>query len=808
MSGKEKIKRRIAELIKSRETIEVDPFMQWRLADYHKKFIETLNIQNATLNAVIKKKKITDWIYGSINRYPVSAAMSFSMMLDTVNTITVAYKIKDITKKDKEVIYNMAYLSVKAKDGITYTEQIERVHKGFFTMTENLVFRAICPSGSMVSKDGEYRSGMLNWNLFQVVINKEKRIKELFDYLISYFTKALRERKYILLLVYFFPNSGLKNRFSYEAEMICGDLKVQFFVIAWFKFYHAYVFGVVSNHINQTYQSLMLTYYKEDIRFFRSIFETFDINVIAQFRYLCSETVRGYNGQLHLHQKIKLGQKIIPLNLLEAQQHFNLDSGPWKEMLISFRLSDLVINNITNGFALCNSWFLIKSNSKELYDNPSQSERIDKSTVAVKITDTLNQAKILTHQNINMDDVQDSGEFIIDKSDITSWLSGEFRILKGKIQDSIDYSKENIIISNVSLGIISEYVGKTLYDAVFFTKNSKYYQKHVSGIFSKASYPYFRKWMFQMCYGLYCMNDKAAIIHGDLHLNNMTINSIFYNKQTNLTIDNPRIMYVLDSSTQYIFEHNYYDLCIIDFSRSIVDIDRHALLASEPISTVYPLVTNRKSFDRRQINALLTYLFSAKPEFKEYELQLFNLLSYHFGTFFKILTVLDIYNVTSKFMDFMEQLKSRATKPYIKSLELIINLNKSSEYFLTTVLMRVLEKRNYDEIEQMEWPMLTIIRDNFRDNLAENMPKSTYDSVIDIYNFENPLDYSISQLKKFPKIMVDKKKIGPDGKVIADSKESKLRSYAIKRRKLYEEQYINNFHVINVIMKRQVEKNR
>jgi len=560
----------------------------------------------------------------------------------------------------------------------------------------------------------------------------------------------------------------------------------------------------------------MLKYKKEDLIFFKSLWKVFNINIIETFRYICDNSITE-DLEVDLHKKVKLGQKLIPLNLLEATHHFNIEYTPWKEFLIANKLSDLVVNNITNGFSLTNSWFLIKSNKKGLYDNPSQADRIEKSNIATKIVDILNQARTYTRQNINTNE-QEGDSFnktmsIIypsvlseNKKHITSWLSSEFYVLNKKIKSSIDHTKKNIIMSNVSLNIISEYLGKTLYDAVFFTKKSEYYNKLVDHPFSEVSYSYFKKYMFQICYNLYCINSKYGIIHGDLHLNNITLNSLFYKKSIHINVKNPLILYVLSPEYQYIFEHNFYDLCLIDFSRAILHIDTYNLLKLDSIPDFYNIIHSKKQFTEIQITLLLDYLISIKPEYKDLEIQITNQIKHHYNSFFKILTTLDLFHVSNKLLDFIKLGKeTNFTSYYPKTITLIENINKSADYYLSIELNNLLEKRNYQEVDEMEWPILTIIKDIFAENLSDNF--KTYKNIVDVYNYNSIIQYSISSLKKFPPTLQTNKQY-ENGKITTQSKNklNKLNLFK-KRRKTYEEQTFKNFKVINIIMKRQYEKN-
>jgi hypothetical protein len=792
---------------------EYSPYDMWRLHQFKEEYIKGTEIDNLTLRESIYGQDLLHWKYSAINRYSMMMLMAYTLVIDTVNTIVVTYKIKDIKLMDKEVIYAMAYIAAKPKEKeMLYVSLLEQMHKGSVEPTENIYIQQVCISGSMISKDGEYRSSIINWNLMRIIFSTNPKLKKIFDYILAYFNDVLRERKYLLLIEHYFPNDNLRNLHNYETELVANAQKIAFFALAWFNFYYSYYFGFISNHLNDTYRNLMLKYKKQDIAFFKSIWDKFAIDDIEEFRYVCSNDLRGVGSSIQTHSKLKIGQKIIPLNLLEAQNFFNLEYQPWKEFLINCKASDLVVNNVSNGFALTNNWFLIKNTGKRLYDNPSQVDRLEKSKIALKIADILAQAKLYTHMNVNAGDVEplvDSEE--LDNygkgSAITSWLSNEFKRLHIQIQDAIDSTKEHIIMSNVSLGIVTEFLGKTLYDVMFLTKKSSYYNNLVDHLFSAKNYTFMRKYMFQLCYNIYCLNTKLHIIHGDLHLNNITLNSILYKKSMQIDIKNPKIMYVLDNKQQYIFDNNFYDLCIIDYSRAIISPDHYESLRNESIPDSYNIIHSRNKFMEKQIKALMTYLVSTKPEFKEFGAMLETEIIHHYNEYFKILSVLDIYNISSKLIEFFKSKEASAVSTCKESIKLISDINKNAEHYLSIVLNKLITSRNFDEVAAMEWPMLGIIQNVFEPNLAIHYTQAEYAQVIDVYNYSNELKHSLSTYKNFPPTVKEKKK-WISGKVVEATKaEKKIRTFSIRRRKLYEDKTFHNYQVVNIIQKRQLEKN-
>lgn len=768
-------------------------FTNWRLENYKARFINTIKI-NEDVDKFLMKLDSDHWKFSGINRYKVMSTMAYRVLPDTTDTTAVLYKIKDTQQSEKEVIYSIAYIEIKPKKAIL-PDILEKKYNAKINESDNIFISMICPSGSMMSKDGEYRSGVISWCILQTVLEKNPEVRKLFDYLVEHFSNVLKERKYTLVTEYYFPTDKIKNAIQFETELISASKKIQFFCITWFKFYYTYVFGFISNHINETFQKLLLKYKKDDIAFFNSLWKKFHVDAIEELRYIISNYLSS--DIITLYEKTKIGQKILPLNLIEAQHFFDIEFAPWKEFFINYAVSDLVINNVSNGFSIAAGWFLIKNSDKYFFDNTSQTEKMERSSNAFKIAQLLNQAKIYTYQNVNKEDYENVLSTAYPETNITTWLSDKFKVLHNKIDDDIKYTKETIIMSNVSLCIITEFVGKTLYDSIFFSNKSQYYKKlvSISGIFSVHDQENFRKYMFQLCYNIYCLNAKLNVIHGDLHLNNMTLNPSLYKKNVKIDVESPKILYVIDDNLQYIYDNNFYDLCIIDFSRIIVNPEMVIKLRRESIP--YELMSDKSRFLSKQVKDLIDYLYSSKPEFRELGISLETSLLHNFSSYFKLLTTLDLYNVTLKFIEFIKMNGNQLKNISKISMNLITDLNKASEYYISTLLPKMMSQRNFEEIDQMEYPILTIIRDTFYDNLLD-VHKEDLKNVVDIYNFNNEVKYSLDEWKNFPPELKNKDSMTKD--------EEEYQEFSIKRRKDYELKKWKNYEVVNIIQSRQKEK--
>jgi len=774
---------------------------------YKEKYINSLSLTDKTLEDKIKDKSSIDWKFSSVLRYNTAKAMALNLFIDTTNTIISVYKIKDITSGGREVIYNIAYINVKPNNKAVYFDDNITPNKtADASQHGNLYINNICPVGSTVSKDGEYRPILIYWRMINYILNKHKELNILFKEIHEYFVDKFQDRKLLIYSHNYFPTDDLKNKYSFEVELMISNRKLEFFSVSWFIIYYTYIFGTISDHLNQLYQKIMFKYKHEDIEFFKLLITKHTIEVIRYMYHIFSTNIRSTTDRgLNSFCKIKLGQKLIPISLREIQYQFDIRYKPWKEYFVNLKLSDLVVNQVTPGFPITTNWIFIKNTDEFLFDNPSQYSRMEKSTSATQISNILNQARYLTKQQIKPSHLIANDDDLVmniskkNNNILTSWISREFQILHNKIDDAIVHSHSNIAMSNVTFCIFTEYVGKTLYESIFITKKSHYYKQMVQNIFSETGYSIFERFMFELAYSLYCASSKFGIIHGDLHMHNITLNDLFYKSWINMSITKPKVMYILGKNYEYVFDTNFYFMTIIDFSRCILDPSKVNIFRHETLHKTFDIVENMKDFEEQQKFNLTNYLFSCKPEYKEFGLPLLNGIRTHYSVYFKILSVLDLFMITSRFLVFFKLKKDLAFTPFAGCISLIKNIHSRCDLFITNTL-ESLTKENEITIEKHRtdnWPILDIIDDVFA---HKNIKNTTIDpkDIVDIYNYDNELTYSLNNTSKLPPIFKDLSKTNKNDNFIKNS---------IKRREAFDDQVEKNIKTLLIIKKRQREKN-
>ena len=732
-------------------------FTKWRLNLYKTRIDKALS--NDILNP-LKNKNATYWKYSSINKYYTQKILTENLYLDSTDTIVCFYKVnKTLKSEDVNCIYNISYITINY-DG-------------------NIYINHVCPSGSLISKDGEYRSSILKWPIFVKILNSNSDLDKLYNYIRDYLID--KEIKIDILLS--FPTDSIKNEHLLSVQLLTNETKIDLFVLSWFNFYYDYTFDVVSNNMNENYVKLMSYDKSQDKIFFKSIWKKFDIDIIEDFRFICSNNLDSI--EFKRWKKTKIGNKIIPLSLLEAQNFFNIQYGPWKEYAISCKVSDLVINNITNGFALTNNWFILKIIGR-IFDNPDQYKKMDRSEISMRIAELLKRAEIYTHYDI-LDRPKLFVELLASKK---NHIPNEFVKISDQINNTIKYIKENSIQSNVGFNLITEYVGKTFLDSVQLSKKSKYYKALVSPIYSSNNYNNFKKYMFQLMYNIYLLNTKLHVIHGDIHMNNITLNPLFYKKDLNIEKD-LKILYIIDGDA-YKFDNNFYDLCIIDFSRSIINpeyVDNFSI----SISDKFPLIDNKDVFLKRQVELFTAYIYNIKPELTECSNIIEDKMPYNFHEYFKLFSLLDLYGAIQRINEYA---KTQNLKEQNKSYILLNKILAECDAIFNKYIPKLINSE-YDDIEKMEWPILTIIRSIFADDKITD-PKDCED-IVDVYSSTNDIKYSLNSFSKFPPELIEDNYSDSSDKGTSTQRDKNRMSYANKAAK--------NLNVLKIIQQRQKEKN-
>ncbi len=307
----------------------------------------------------------------------------------------------------------------------------------------------------------------------------------------------------------------------------------------------------------------------------------------------------------------------------------------------------------------------------------------------------------------------------------------------------------------------SEYVGRTLRDMPAIIQQARKISSKLKSdthmVFTDNGL--FTKHMFEYIYAFYCMNTKLGIVHGDLHMNNTTINRLYNTKHVDGSsfIANPHAVYIVNE-TAYCFPHLGMFSTIIDFSRAIIgDYKRVVDEFSIRYADMYFSDQNER---------VLQILFQYFPTlFEQHKDAITKLAQTNFPLMFKIMTAIDTYTIMTNIaaMFTIDTAFSKGKIDIAPGAEALLRkLIDHAELLVTTNILAALEG-TISVPEDIEWPNLIILSEHFKSYILDDAKMKKYPAegpefnIIEIFNSNNEIQYEIEDYDTWgPLLSLDK----------------------------------------------------
>jgi hypothetical protein len=668
-----------------------------------KKYINTYNQYNSFQskfdssdnNTKIYKITKFNYEYSNILKYIKMILIQNDINISKVNTVCTVLKII----RNKKII-NYAYVY-----GLIDKNKSKINNKYIIT------------SNSLISKDGEYKHRLISINKIHI---KSKVIDIIYKYIIN----ELKNKEFSFQFnIFNITQKPLKNK--YIKLLNNYQLSIQIYIITWLTELYYLYHNDQDINMNEQYNDIVFS--NKDLEFFTKLYTTYKIDI--------DNLINEYNN-FNTAFNLSIGQKLIPFNYIQLKEYNNIIHFQWKELLINKIITNLVYNNITPCFSLFIDWFLIKNSNKNLYDNIEIYKKI---LYSDKIKEILNYLYLAKNDLLELYTINNKEKLINN--------------LLTKLKKLIKDSESTILMSNISLCYFSEYSGKTIYDYMNKLANGTIKQD-IGDLFT--DYNIFSKYLFEIIYSLYSLNLKG-IIHGDLHLNNITLNSnnsykngdlpyVIYNLNNILNDDimNYMLNYLdysnLNTDIQYlencyIFKTLNTYPCIIDFSRSFVLIN---LIDENIIEKEKNKIRNNfiKTEKRRIINEL-NKIFPNYIKNNTHKIK-FLFKNKNFNVLFLYFSAYDIFTFSTNLLIFMKKISNQKNiKINDKIINLLTDISKKSYNYLE----QIIDENNYNNShKKFQFPNYLILVEFFQDFLLNK--KNINNEIINIYSLNNINKYN------------------------------------------------------------------
>ena len=562
----------------------------------------------------------------------------------------------------------------------------------------------ILNSTSLISKDGEYKHRLINYNIIDLI-----KHNKIYNYFYNYLSNEYINKEFELSCEVFnlYDNEILNN---YKQKILNSNLLLNIYLLSWL----TEIFNIYNKNqeINLNESSNNILFSNKDINIFTKYFNNNEIEInklIKKFTY--------YNPEL----KLELGQKIIPFNYIQLKDYKNIIHLQWKELLINKITLNLLYNLNSPCFSIFGDWLLITNSNNNLFDNEIIYNKLFYSD---KIKNILNYLYLIKNDLIALDNSENN---IIPK-------------LVKELKKLISISEDNLLMSNVSICYLSEYSGKTVYD--YFNKIVDPSKINMSIGNLYEDYDIFKKYIFELIYSLYCLNLKG-IIHGDLHLNNIT-----FNIQNNSKDSNNYVVYNINENNHnnldnaYLFKHYGCYPTIIDFSRSYIFLK---LIDEDIIEKEKNKIRNK--FISSETKRIISELNKIFPNYikNNYHKIKFLFKNTNFEILFTYFSAYDTFTFSTNLLIFLKKISiQKNININNKNIELLNNISKKSYNYLEQIIIQ----DNYENGKVHKFPNYLLIEAFFKDNLISNKKINKNDNIIDIFSITDIEKYqNVKQIK-------------------------------------------------------------
>jgi len=396
------------------------------------------------------------------------------------------------------------------------------------------------------------------------------------------------------------------------------------------------------------------------------------------------------------------GQKICPIKINEIENFKNPSYQLWRELLINKHIILLTLNGMMRGMCALRYYYFIQDDFS-VYNNYiifnkvfKEQERKPLETEIVLLSDTLNKEKF------------SSEEAIVKDKPKNRWV-------------------------DVHLVQIFNNVGTTYYSKIMTAMMGA----ESSSTPVLYNYHQFKKYIFEFIWNFMCIN-KLGVVHGDCHLNNVTIQP--HHSRSN---DDSRYVKFTIQGETYIFVYKAIGT-LIDFSRCWF-FEENELEEGLKISTPF------------QIDNIVNKYYGFFPEFIEkYDQKLRDALLDKHDEVLKMISVIDAYSVTNALHILLktnlEEYKKGGSRfkllePIDKQINFVNKVNVVIRHILTTEIGEYLDSKR--TAQQIGYPLHRVLQECFKKERMD--PDKDYSEyiIVDHMKYIDKIKYRLSDLYKY-----------------------------------------------------------
>lgn len=692
--------------------------------EWYEEYIKYLNIPS------IKDFTIT---FSQVDRFIQNFQLINALSLyDKIHYISTVFKISVNSNINTNCIYGYLFSINKNLNEHFDNQSFEHQYYSF--------------GSTYTSQDGEYRSRFLPYIAYEKL---QKVYPDLLEIIEKYVIKLMNTNKINLYCDICYPSDIVINESLFRSCIKESRMAIKLFMLCFITDYYHISNKTQPNHMYPGYDLIMHELDGADatIKELRAALNNIEqekkiINSIDKkmsiFETHCSSpiiiNIASKLSNLIKNPQLRIGVKFIPLTVQEAKECGNIIYDTWKEYFITRKISELVLNLIAPNFSYITSWFIIQNTTNNFYDGFSMNQKYKYSALSDELIHSFNNDR----KKLKSKD---------SSTNVDVYLNPDFKELSDRLLRDMLFTNTYLRLSDLSLGVTGEYLGRTFLDIDKMLSMDEYYQIH--DIFKNEDI--FDGLIFGLLYALFSLNSKLSISHNDLHLNNITlyqyvrIKSKVEDNSNYPIIKNAYTLYHINDKTEYLLKNVGYFIGIIDFSRALIG-------SHDIIKEVSEDMYRQTLKDQR--NKYMYLLEKKFPKlFKDKKDKLESLLLTNLPLMFKILSGLDTFDVCLRIRSLFNKIVKQYNDTILKTLTgLIIRSEK--------LVLKHLEAAINDRLksaDEIKYPNYELMEETFSKYLITDQ---SYKEKVINYRFYRDIPkkdgiFSQEQIDKDKIIIID-----------------------------------------------------
>lgn len=352
----------------------------------------------------------------------------------------------------------------------------------------------------------------------------------------------------------------------------------------------------------------------------------------------------------------QIGVKLLPLSIMDIKNLGHIRRSSFREVYIGQRIQEFVYNFICPNFPILVDWAFFNIDNINMFSNSATFKRYAKSERYLTLIRHLFRA-----QDVDKEDIKEET--------IETYLQ--------TVNVAVKHAEKCIILSPKCFMILSEYVGRTLSDlhqSIVELKSGKLDESHntqYGRINPFETVENFKNLFISYFYALHVLSKRLGMIHGDLHLNNVTYR-LKHRRSINVYMVAGKVYYTLSGIVGYI----------IDFGRTILhadDVRRDFEWDLELIDT--------------QNEKLIKLFTKVMPEYASaLKTQIIKALQFSYASIYKVLYAIDPLSLLINF-------RQHAMKVFAyEVIDLITEIIIFIEDFIREWIPRAIKNEHVDNI--------------------------------------------------------------------------------------------------------------